>query len=611
MDGRDLIRPAPAVAIGGDGTPLVFPTAPSIGDTFLGIFGEVYEWDGVKWTLREIEEGGGRAQIGIGPTPPEEPGESHLWWDTVGAQLYIWTGAQWVVVVNQGVTGVVVGTSAPAAAAPGSFWWDTAGAQLYLYTGAQWVIVTNQGGLTGGGGGGSGGGISSITAGSGLQGGTITTFGTIALSTPVSLANGGTGVSASSTSDLLTALGLGGYLPLTGGTLSGVLNITTTTEQDGALNINIPGGNSLKLTTTNPGATTAIILNRPTGVTNGYRNIRGQTNWLDRWVLHLGDSGAESSTSTGTNFQLTRYNNAGSPIDSPIYIPRDTGVVSLATPLPVVSGGTNSTTPNVAPQWTTTLFGTNYTGAPLAIFNVYTPNEIYPAMTTSSTTTWRTVNSWGGELEFVAVGVDPNWGTNLIGGYIEFVSSRGTLASPSAVQNGDNLGSIRWDGAVSNTTVGRSGHIGVWAIQNFTSANRGTQMMFAVTPTGAATVTDVMQLTGNSPYAFKLAGGSWGTLSDRRAKRDIVDYVHGLAEVLRLRPITYCLNGKFGTHDDGHRHVSLIEDEVKDVMPEMTGRMRAMNEDVGMLDLSALPMAFINAIKELTKRLEKLEARLG
>lgn len=69
--------------------------------------------------------------------------------------------------------------------------------QTYARQNAQWVQID----------GAAGGGITSITAGTGLSGGTITTAGTIALQTPVSLANGGTGVSATSTTALLTALG--------------------------------------------------------------------------------------------------------------------------------------------------------------------------------------------------------------------------------------------------------------------------------------------------------------------------------------------------------------------------------------------------------------------
>jgi hypothetical protein len=74
-------------------------------------------------------------------------------------------------------------TSILAAGEPG---WDTGTNQLYVGTGSSNILI---GPST------SSGTVTSITAGAGLTGGTITTSGTIALSVPVSVANGGTGTS--------------------------------------------------------------------------------------------------------------------------------------------------------------------------------------------------------------------------------------------------------------------------------------------------------------------------------------------------------------------------------------------------------------------------------
>jgi hypothetical protein len=75
--------------------------------------------------------------------------------------------------------------------------------------------------------------VTSIIAGTGLTGGTITTSGTIALSTPVSIANGGTNATTAA-----AALANLNGLPLTGGTLTGNLNGTTATFSG-----NLTGGN--------------------------------------------------------------------------------------------------------------------------------------------------------------------------------------------------------------------------------------------------------------------------------------------------------------------------------------------------------------------------------
>ena len=66
----------------------------------------------------------------------------------------------------------------------------------------------------------------------------------------------------------------------------------------------------------------AITLNKPatgTGV-----NIFGQTNAVNRWQLSLGNATAESANA-GSDFQLSRYNDAGTFLDAPLLITRLNG----------------------------------------------------------------------------------------------------------------------------------------------------------------------------------------------------------------------------------------------------------------------------------------------
>lgn len=72
-------------------------------------------------------------------------------------------------------------------------------------------------------GGGGGGTVTSITAGTGLSGGTITTSGTISLSTPVSVAHGGTGDATLTAHSVLLGEGTGNVAFATTGTAGQVL----------------------------------------------------------------------------------------------------------------------------------------------------------------------------------------------------------------------------------------------------------------------------------------------------------------------------------------------------------------------------------------------------
>ncbi|WP_315741057.1 hypothetical protein [Bradyrhizobium sp. SZCCHNR1093] len=75
---------------------------------------------------------------------------------------------------------------------------------------------------------------------------------------------------------------------------------------------------------------------------NGGINIRGKLGGKDRWVLQLGDGAAEGANNAGSNFNLLRYANDGTVLDTPVSINRASG--SFAIKGNVTLNGTFSTT---------------------------------------------------------------------------------------------------------------------------------------------------------------------------------------------------------------------------------------------------------------------------
>lgn len=67
-------------------------------------------------------------------------------------------------------------------------------------------------------------------------------------------------------------------------------------------------------------------LNRPAGFNN---NIVGQTSGLSRWAILLGSGTAESGSNAGSDFNIQRFNDAGTFIDIPLAITRSTGNVAF------------------------------------------------------------------------------------------------------------------------------------------------------------------------------------------------------------------------------------------------------------------------------------------
>jgi hypothetical protein len=115
--------------------------------------------------------------------------------------------------------------------------------------------------------------------------------------------------------------------------------------------------------------------------------------------------------------------------------------------------------------------------------------------------------------------------------------------------------------------------------------------------------------------AFKPGGGSWAALSDPRFKCDEQPYACGLGKILQLKPISFRYDTDKVRHGvAGATYYGFNAEDVQQIMPEMvsTGTVRAADEDGTMmhaltLDLSALPLALVNAIQELATRLTRLE----
>jgi hypothetical protein len=80
---------------------------------------------------------------------------------------------------------------------------------------------------------------------------------------------------------------------------------------------------------------TSIHLNKPSG---SVAQIVGTNNNVTRWVIAPGTSDAETGSNAGTHFYIQRFNDAGSPIDYPLYINRTNAGFQI-TGIPYCPGG--------------------------------------------------------------------------------------------------------------------------------------------------------------------------------------------------------------------------------------------------------------------------------
>jgi len=137
-------------------------------------------------------------------------------------------------------------------------------------------------------------------------------------------------------------------------------------------------------------------------------------------------------------------------------------------------------------------------------------------------------------------------------------------------------------------------------------------------------------LTGDG--AYKITTGQWAGTSDARTKTVLGPYEHGLAEILQINPVRYEFKGNStmrspfyveGTEIEsdhksvlGKEFVGLVAQDVELPMPEMVSQVDGWIDnqpvtDLRVLDGTNLTYALINAVKELTARIETLEGALA
>jgi hypothetical protein len=86
-----------------------------------------------------------------------------------------------------------------------------------------------------------------------------------------------------------------------------------------------------------------MVINKPGSGTSTY--ILSETNNVARWFLEMGNSNPETGSNAGSDLVLSRFNDAGLFLDSPISIARSTGITTFATAprSPTPNPGDNST----------------------------------------------------------------------------------------------------------------------------------------------------------------------------------------------------------------------------------------------------------------------------
>lgn len=434
--------------------------------------------------------------------------------------------------------------------------------------------------------------VTSITAGTGLTGGTITGTGTIALSVPVSVANGGTGA---------TTVAGSPYLPLTGGTLSGGLHFGSALAPGGATDTS----RHLTLYDTGYGLNaTSGTLNLVAGgtahsFTSGGATINGgltvtngaQVNGAPVIVTAVGNGGqfrmVNGNTTSGygsfwrndsasTYLLLTNVNDAFGTWNGlrPFTCNNASGVVSIGQGLIVSLGGVT-----LANQ--TWVYGVDTGGTPITLLTMWSDNNCYLCDTS------HVLNLRGSTVNLNGPVVTSG---NIFPGQNIFLNNQ------MAIYGKDTTGNNRPLIYIDSSNL-----------CNISDDLRNIYVRGTMYPSAANAY--YLGVSSNYWYQIFTGAGGYQTGSDRRMKTDIedlpdcLDLVRGIA-LQRFR-------WKDGP-DTTRTHWGFIAQDVGEVMGEDFAGYTPADPDepesIAALNYNQLVAVLWKACQELLTRVEQLEA---
>ena len=360
-----------------------------------------------------------------------------------------------------------------------------------------------------------------------------------------------------------------GYLPLTGGTMTGNIVIA-------------------------PASGNALLTLNAANVAGNQKDVIGQAAGLFRWIMQLGDGAAETGGNVGNDFAVVRYNDAGNIIDKPLIIGRSNGAA--------IFSANNS------------FFGSN-AGAHTLWLNGAAGTFRTLASQTAGATRWAIFMADSGAEGGGNAG--SHFSINRYNDAGVLIDAPLLINRASGVANFSIPMGIQLQVAAGQ----RAEYQAIVVGQRNWSFGQNPDSTFRINDNSAGAVRLTFDATGKP--TFVTAGiGTWTAISDRSLKENIKPLTSSLDKVLALQGVS------FNMIDDSERkrQIGLIAQDVESVVPEVVSSNRMYRQapdapeptadeikaDTKLgINYSQLTAVLVEAIKELTASVGELAARVA
>jgi hypothetical protein len=265
--------------------------------------------------------------------------------------------------------------------------------------------------------------------------------------------------------------------------------------------------------------------------------------------------GTGTVTSVGITSNLSGITVAGSPVTS-------SGSISLNGTLNVAAGGTGS--------------------ASLSTGAVLVGNGTSAVSTVAPSTSGNVLTSNGSSWASSALPVASSSVSGVVNTGTQTFAGSKTFSTGVTSANGYNFtsnSSLFWTGAEAQIRIA------------------GSMRLFVGATSAGFDLSDVQ----------KVGGGSFNSYSDSRYKQDISVYNKGLAELKQVNPKNYRFTAEFMKSDaPSQQFVGVIAQELEGTA--FANCVKTDDKGFKIVDTSELTFALINAVKEMSQRIEQLEA---